>query len=488
MAAVAEPSTAFVSSFLTVGTPTGFLSLQSPRDTAETTPRRKDSWGNVFAAPGSLNMITTDDSKGISKVSILALTTSAAPPATMTMHRTSASTLSLGEGQDAVDVYLDAPVQLGRFASDDFMAVFSQPSDSAAAEAQQQQQWALAGIAEDARSPTNVDFEAPAALPREKSTDFVRVDALVRAQSDDLANLLLLRRRSSNMLYGLGLLGEETSPASSAAAAAKPSSDTSAADETPNCPPNSAESLGPLKEEDEKSSSSSDSESEEEMRRQEQEPSRRQSARNVGKPKRKLADLDDESDEEYMPSASTKKHSSHKKSKKASSAAASHRAGASYSHNNRGAHVRGRPEMQETARNGQRHWATEVQELRDQWSEARCAEANPAFQAQLELMARRHIKNQHECLLRALHIAAAKGMVDPLPFNTAEGKSFLGWTGFEVRPERAAEFREAVESMFPAPLLENTLHNTFRRAGLVPSSWSEAWLGLAPFGYKKPVS
>jgi hypothetical protein len=208
--------------------------------------------------------------------------------------------------------------------------------------------------------------------------------------------------------------------------------------------------------------------------------------------RRKSDDEDEESDEDYMPGKScfggcSRSHTN-KKAKKCSSSSHHSSGGGKYAHSNRGAHVKGRPEMQETARRGQEHWAREVQDLRELWSQVGCAQVNLAFPSQLELMTRRHIKNQHECLLRALHIATARGFLRPHNFNTAEGKSFLGWTGFDILPERAREFRQMIERMFPAPLLENTLHNTFRRAGLVPSSWGEAWLGLVPFMYKKPSS
>lgn len=470
MAATTDNSTVLFSSFLSLGTPTCAM-IQSPRDNAgESTPRRKESWGNVQA------VLDAEAAKApASKFSIVALA-AAAPPTTLNMSKRSWSTISFGEGETATDAFLDHPAALQRYISEDFMATIlnREASDISAlargdvANAADAHQWTLGGIAEGSSSPTNVDF-APVvtgALAREKSTDFSRLDgsALLRAQSDDL-QLLLLRSRSQNMLQSLG---------AELAASIKANN---AAEEAPACPPPSTESAPPLREEDEDAASSSDTETEEEAP---EEPQRRVSARNIGKPKRKLAELED-SDDDYIPPSSSKKGS--KKAKKGGS----HRTGG-YAHNNRGAHVKGRPEMQETARNGQRHWATEVQNLRTQWHEARCWEANPSFQPQLELMARRHIKNQHECLLRALHIAAAKGMVDPLPFNNAEGKSFLGWTGFSVRPDKAAEFRTAVEEMFPQPLLENTLHNTFRRAGLVPSSWSDAWLGFAPFGYKKPVA
>jgi len=447
MAATAEISAAFVQSFLTVGTPTFTGFQQSPREPAETTPRRKDSWASA-AALMAADEAATMRGCASNKVSIVALTGSA-PPTSLNMGKRSWSTLSFGDGQDAAaaDSYLvdHAPAALGRFTSEDFMATLNRENSDLssvlaaagrdhhhhqAAAGEAPQQWGtLEGIAEGSASPTNVDFAAPTMaaaglLMREKSTDFNRVDAsaLIRAQSDDLSSLLLFRQRSSAMLQSLG-----------AADVAK-NVVVSADDEAPACPPPSAESaaslLPPAKAEEAAAFSSTSSESEGEEEEEEEEPPssssiRRVSARNVGKPKRKLVELED-SDDDYMPPSNSSKKGSKKAKKGASSSSGRKSGGGGYAHNNRGAHVKGRPEMQETARNGQRHWATEVQELRSKWQEARCWEANAAFQPQLELMARRHIKNQHECLLRSLHIAATKGMIDPLPFNTAEGRSFLG--------------------------------------------------------------
>lgn len=491
MTAATEVSSALVSSFLTIGTPTAFTHMQSPRDDAGTTPRgRADGWGaavSMLAAEGGQQQQQQPPAQpqtSNAKVTIGALT-AGAPPASQTMGKRSWSTLSFGDGQDTTDTsFLDtqAAGALGRFMSEDFQGFLNRESSELAAILAKSEQahdaagvaqpmpFGLGGIAEGSASPTNVESAAPVfrgGLQREKSSDMA---SLLRAQSDDFS-LRLFRERSLTMLQSIGV------PSDAASAASRGEC------EAPACPPPSAESgtgsaaLPPTREEDEEDAAESSSSAESEA---EEEPARRVSARNVGKPKRKLVELDD-SDDDYMPPSTSKKGS-----KKAKKGGASRPSG--YSQNNRGAHVKGRPEMQETARNGQRHWKDEVNNLRAKWQDARCFEANPAFQSQLELMARRHIKNQHECLLRALHIAAAQGMIDPAPFNTAEGRSFLGWTGFSVRPDRAAEFRSAVEEMFPQPLLENTLHNTFRRAGLVPSSWSDAWLGFAPFGYKKPVA
>ena len=32
----------------------------------------------------------------------------------------------------------------------------------------------------------------------------------------------------------------------------------------------------------------------------------------------------------------------------------------------------------------------------------------------------------------------------------------------------------------------NTVHNIFRRAGLVPGEWGKAWAGRAPFVFRQP--
>lgn len=352
------------------------------------------------------------------------------------------------------------------------MSVFNNPSTNVAANEPNATMWnTLDEITEEKSlpgSPTNVDYDV--APTRQKSQEF----GLNRNLSEDLTILMMLTRQrsmSGNFFFNPKLLVDPVS------APLPPSieSETGAA-AAPPCPPHNEEQAKQASIALDESSPPSGDDS---VRTPQQQPLR-QSARTAGKPKRKIVDSDSESDEEYTPS----RKSTAKKAKKSSSSKSAKPSG--YAQNNRGAHVRGRPEMQETARNGQRHWASEVQDLRQRWLDANC-QANAAFQGQLDLMARRHIKNQHECLLRSLHIAAAEGMIVPHAFNNAEGKSFLGWTGFDIVPDMASEFRAKIEIMFPQPLLENTLHNTFRRAGLVPCNWSEAWLGLAPFQYKKPV-
>lgn len=473
MAAVQDQSMALVSSFLSIGTPTygcsPRLGMSSPRVNAAGL-----KWGADAHVPG-------DD--------VVGQVLKAAPPSTSVVQLSappllareskirSVSTLSLGDGDNLTSMMdLANPVNnaLGRFVSEDFMGVFSLPIlSSAAANGETPrigQDWSAVGaIAEDS-------VFAPPMLVSQKSEDvfprFDRYDSgLIRRHSEDIANLILASRPPL-----------PSAISSKAVEVAAPSSATVQGDATNSAAHSSSHMHMDV--EQQRPASSSSSEDEVDERR---EPARRVSIRNLGKPKRKIVDDDVDSDEEYMPSS--QKSKKHRKSSPSSTSftSSSKCQNTGYSHNNRGAHVRGRPEMQETARNGQRHWATEVQELRRRWDQANCSEADRAFQPQLELMARRHIKNQHECLLRSLHIAAAEGMVVPHGYNNVEGKSFLGWTGFDIIPDRAGDFRMAIESMFPQPLLENTLHNTFRRAGLVPASWSEAWLGLAPFNYKKPV-
>lgn len=57
------------------------------------------------------------------------------------------------------------------------------------------------------------------------------------------------------------------------------------------------------------------------------------------------------------------------------------------------------------------------------------------------------------------------------------------YSGSQVVQEHAANFKQRIEKLFPRPLQENTLHTTFRRAGLVPDRWASGWSGAAPFIY-----
>mmetsp|Transcript_23232 Transcript_23232/g.45078 ORF Transcript_23232/g.45078 Transcript_23232/m.45078 type:complete len:499 (-) Transcript_23232:132-1628(-) len=148
-----------------------------------------------------------------------------------------------------------------------------------------------------------------------------------------------------------------------------------------------------------------------------------------------------------------------------------------------GLHVRDRPDMQKKARDGQEHWLTQVKAVRRRWEERREWESEPRYRAQVETCAAQQIKSQHECLLRTLQMAATDGLIEPLPFAECGPDSFLGWTGFRVVMKHAQDFRSRIDALFPVPLKENTLHTSFRRAGLVPDKWSSGWLGLTPFKY-----
>mmetsp|Transcript_24136 Transcript_24136/g.58623 ORF Transcript_24136/g.58623 Transcript_24136/m.58623 type:complete len:486 (+) Transcript_24136:229-1686(+) len=148
-----------------------------------------------------------------------------------------------------------------------------------------------------------------------------------------------------------------------------------------------------------------------------------------------------------------------------------------------GLHVRERPDMQKKARDGQEHWLCQVKAIRKMWTDRREWEAQERYQAQVETCAAMQIKSQHECLLRTLQMSATDGLIVPLPFRDCGPESFLGWTGFRVVMDKAQEFRSRIDALFPAPLKENTLHTSFRRAGLVPDKWSSGWLGLTAFKY-----
>ena len=139
--------------------------------------------------------------------------------------------------------------------------------------------------------------------------------------------------------------------------------------------------------------------------------------------------------------------------------------------------------MQKKARDGQEHWLQQVRETRRTWQERREWEREGRYMEQVETCAAQQIKSQHECLLRTLQMSASDGLIRPLPFVDCGPQSFLGWTGFRVVMERAQEFRARIDALFPTPLKENTLHTSFRRAGLVPDKWSSGWLGLTDFKY-----
>ena len=149
--------------------------------------------------------------------------------------------------------------------------------------------------------------------------------------------------------------------------------------------------------------------------------------------------------------------------------------------NQRGAHVRQRPEMQQRGRDGQVHWRTNVKKLRE-----RCAERDSplpeVFQEQISRCSRSGAKPQKECVLRFLQLAAMDGLLTPLPFS-AEG-GFFGWTGFEVVRSRSRDLAGALQDLIPRGAKEGTLRATFRRAKLVPeenNKWRKAWEGSVKF-------
>eukprot|EP00277_Geminigera_cryophila_P007388 CAMPEP_0179431022 /NCGR_PEP_ID=MMETSP0799-20121207/16007_1 /TAXON_ID=46947 /ORGANISM="Geminigera cryophila, Strain CCMP2564" /LENGTH=188 /DNA_ID=CAMNT_0021207727 /DNA_START=67 /DNA_END=633 /DNA_ORIENTATION=+ len=155
-----------------------------------------------------------------------------------------------------------------------------------------------------------------------------------------------------------------------------------------------------------------------------------------------------------------------------------------------GAHVRDRPEMQQKARCGQAHWHETAKMMRLAWQER--WDTDPVFrrrdfQEQIDVCSRLQIKSQHECILRVLQISLSDGLLVALPFSLSSSDSFLGWTGFQVSHDRAAEFRERIHSLFPETPQENTVHTAFRRTGLVPDKWPAAWRGATPFKFKASV-
>ena len=152
---------------------------------------------------------------------------------------------------------------------------------------------------------------------------------------------------------------------------------------------------------------------------------------------------------------------------------------------NRGAHVRERPDMQQAARDGAAHWLQRVAGVRAEWEQA-AAQSGCGFREQFSgqvAAAHGRVKAKLECLLRTLHLAAHAGLIAPVWDPAGPAGGFFGWAGFHVAPGRAAEFRAAVEGLFPAGFREETVRETFRRAGLVPAHWrwEQGWRGEARF-------
>ena len=149
----------------------------------------------------------------------------------------------------------------------------------------------------------------------------------------------------------------------------------------------------------------------------------------------------------------------------------------------RGENVKGNPQMQRTAREGQKHWHEKCQVLRAEAEAAQTSAERPEFHAQRQMCAARNFKCQKESLLLFLQRATQQQLISPLPFVHAddEGASFVGWTGFRVEPGCGEQFRAGVEGLFPETPKLNTLYHLFRRSGLVPEDWRRAWEGEIPF-------
>jgi hypothetical protein len=190
--------------------------------------------------------------------------------------------------------------------------------------------------------------------------------------------------------------------------------------------------------------------------------------------------------DELLSTAHTFDHSSTAASTAAEREAAAKRPRGAPGKSLRGAHVRHRPDMQRTARDGASHWAARVRAVRAEW--AHRAAQRPAFAARFAAQAAAahgRVKAKQECLLRFLQLAADAGTVLP-PAEFGPG-GFFGWRRFVVAAGRGGEFRSGLEGLFPAGFKEDTLKETFRRAGLLPErfQWEEGWRGGAAFEYRE---
>jgi len=157
----------------------------------------------------------------------------------------------------------------------------------------------------------------------------------------------------------------------------------------------------------------------------------------------------------------------------------------------RGMHVVDKPEMPQTARDGQHDWQLQRQPLEDEW-EGRQVGDNDLFKTQIE-KCKLACKNQKLCLLFVLQLFVVDGVIAP-SLNEAlidsADDSFFGWTGFRVKEGQGNWFRSRVEAMWPGPNppRETTLNNAFRRCGFVPTTtWDAAIRGHndSCFVYKK---
>eukprot|EP00286_Rhodomonas_abbreviata_P019692 CAMPEP_0181307384 /NCGR_PEP_ID=MMETSP1101-20121128/10849_1 /TAXON_ID=46948 /ORGANISM="Rhodomonas abbreviata, Strain Caron Lab Isolate" /LENGTH=350 /DNA_ID=CAMNT_0023413593 /DNA_START=225 /DNA_END=1277 /DNA_ORIENTATION=+ len=154
--------------------------------------------------------------------------------------------------------------------------------------------------------------------------------------------------------------------------------------------------------------------------------------------------------------------------------------------NHRGWNTKWNPHAQEIARQGQKHWNAQVRALRRAWEASAVRRENADYVEQLGMCHRANTKNQHECLLRTLQMAADDGVVVPIGFSSDPAISFHGWLGFHVSPGSSLEFERRIGCMFPPPLRKKTFQLIFRRAGLLPASsgvkcWNTALLGSVPF-------
>ena len=149
----------------------------------------------------------------------------------------------------------------------------------------------------------------------------------------------------------------------------------------------------------------------------------------------------------------------------------------------RGENVRNNPQMQKTARDGQKHWHEKVKQMRLQYDASNTDMVHPQFGEQRFMCMELNLKCQKESLLIFLQFATQQDLIFPLPFVHASDPTagFLGWTGFVIRRGCGKRFRAGVEALFPEPPKLNTLYHLFRRSGLVPENWRRAWDGEFPF-------
>lgn len=149
----------------------------------------------------------------------------------------------------------------------------------------------------------------------------------------------------------------------------------------------------------------------------------------------------------------------------------------------RGENVRKNPQMQKTARAGQKHWHDKVQDMRIQYDLAHTGMVHAQFAEQRFMCTVRNLKCQKESLLIFLQFAMQQRLISPLSFVHPgnETGGFLGWTGFRIHRGCGPSFRAGVEGLFPEPPKLNTLYHLFRRSGLVPEDWRRAWDGEIAF-------